>query len=176
MTVVCAVHDRGETWIGSDTRACRGELIVPTIAHKWHVHDRLALGVAGDSRVHNIVGVSRETLLENDAPFAVAEALRTVLKEYDIGFASEDRAGAKNMGQYFLLATPKAVFSIGACLAVAQIKDGWLYAIGSGGAEANGAGHALREEPPQFRVRAALLAAMAFDAGCGGEPYIRQLR
>lgn len=176
MTVVCAVHDRGETWIGCDTRACRGETIIPAAAHKWHVHDRLALGVAGDSRVHNIVGVSRETLLENDAPFAVAEALRKVLKEYDIGFAGEDRAGVKSMGQFFILATPKAVFSIGACLAVSQISDGWLYAVGSGAAEAHGAGHALRQEPPQFRVRAALLAAMAFDAGCGGETWIRQIR
>ena len=184
MTVICALHHDGETWIGADSRVMlSGGTPLPTVAQKWRVDHtgRRAVGASGDGRTVMLIreaSIFSRTTTASD----VANFLRDLVRDDGYaGKASDDR-GAIGYGSTFIYADATGVWDIDSEFAAWRIEDGRLWARGSGMDYALGADFVMRagnlrefSEHPGTRIGMAVKAAIENDAGCGGEPFVKRL-
>lgn len=173
MTIICALHQDGETWIGSDTLAtAAGGTRAQGAVKKWIVKGSSALAVAGDLRA---LSVLQSIDLECGLLEVCASIKRLIVAD---GHTSDTESGAPAYGFSAILARPDGVWDIDCCCAPIEIEPGRLWARGSGMHLALGCDWALRiygALGTAARVNHAVLAAIHYNTGCGGEPFIRRL-
>ena len=166
------MHQRGETWLGSDTVSHYAHLRFPVSA-KWVFGDGFALGCAGDGRAIDLLRAQVDEIGGDN--HEVATQVREVLKADGFERAVEaTRDTPLNFGQGIVLARPDGVAIIDTQFSL--LSGIWgLAAEGSGEALAYGVAHALRGRPAEEIVRAAVEAAIELDTGCGGEAWVQRL-
>lgn len=179
MTVICALHD-SETdsiWLGSDRQAKVGNTIVHEAAEKWSLVGDFAVGLTGSWWVRFVI---EDAMQGCETVWSLPEAVNTALSEH--GYAPEVKDGEGPWrDQGIIVASNRPgdrglwILEAGPCVLL-PVPIGTFYALGIGMEFALGAAHALREAPAEQRMRAALEAAIRYSDGCGGEPWIRELR
>lgn len=174
MTVICALHEPGVgTWIGTDSQATiGGDRVLPGPIAKHVEVGRFWLLMSGHPRSRSLVEQNAEALAKHWDVFALATAIRDVLKA-DGWHPTGDKGEAEDFGQRVIFAAPEGIWDSDGSFNLVPWPSGELCARGSGCEIALGAAHALRGRPPQDRVRAALDAACAINTGCGGPLFIR---
>ena len=174
MTIICALHDpeTRSTWIGSDRRAVDNGTKVD-VGPKWTLSDGWAVGHAGNLRAANLLQANADDLFHDlDGPLTFTNRVRSIL-EAD-GFNKDSAEGPGCWGQQMILATADSVWSIGITLEFYVIEAGEFWADGSGRSFALGAAFAHHGDA-EHKVHAALMAAITYETGCGGEPWIHEL-
>jgi ATP-dependent protease HslVU (ClpYQ) peptidase subunit len=177
MTIIVALHQDGQTWIGADSRCILHGQIMPTTVRKWVLSplgDR-AVTVGGQTRAALLVRrMAWEGIADADR---MADAIRTLARSDE--WSPGDDQGPKGYANPFLYATPDGVWDIDHTFGTVSITDGRLWARGSGMDYALGADSAMRAiyplPGPKIRLEAALAAAVENDAGCGGEMFVHRL-
>ena len=178
MTVVCAVHHEGDgTWIGSDTYCTCGNGLIPSDVPKWFGAHGWAIGQSGDRFTHNLIDHEVDGLFHKCKD--IFEASRRLIVLFDENKMNHnDEPGARSFNQELIICGPKnlkrPIWHIGPDMCFAPIPLGTLWAIGSGEEYARGAGY-VADGGGRERVEAALAAAILYDQGCGGEPYVARL-
>lgn len=182
MTIICALHAPEEqcTWIGSDTQGNLGEVrsASPT---KWIVHGDWAIGCAGLWRTANIMLERGDELFDEvDGPFDLTENLRRLLIDEGYSNARDEKAGGPHdFGDLsFILASPKAIWSIDRLLGFAPLPAREVTAAGSGRELAYGAAYVAEKAgmTAEKVIRSAVEAVIDRDIRCGGAPWVRQLK
>jgi ATP-dependent protease HslVU (ClpYQ) peptidase subunit len=176
--IVGLCEPRRQTWIGSDTLVCAGNIKL-TMGAKWIMREPWAIGIAGHLRTVNLAEANADQLLgELPGVYEFARRMRDLLKADGFHEDAEDR-GPLEFGQTTMLAHPTGLWTLGSDFSFIRIPDGQLWAEGSGRELALGAGHALLTRDPGIRseeaVQRAIEAAIHFDTASGGEVWIRRL-
>lgn len=170
MTVIAALHQNGETWIGCDSLITEG-------GQRFRGHSKLIEGngvVFGWSGSYRTFGLIQQNVASiTGTPWQMANAVRALLK--DDGYQSASGMGALDYGPGLIIATPAAVYDLTDDFSVYRAADGEMVARGSGARYALGASQALESGAPFARVQAAVAAACHFDVDCGGEHHFRSL-
>lgn len=183
MTVIAAIHEQGETWIGSDTQALIAAYRPEITGAKWVSVDDVAVAVAGDLRTLNIIQEHPDRLLGDlSGPFAFVERLRVLLAEFGYDAKPyQDTDRTPNFGGPLLFADKTRVCDICPEFSVVEAVPGSMVARGSGQDYALGvffalsAARILAGDGPAHVLRQAIAAAIKYDTGCGGEPWIHRL-
>lgn len=174
MTVIAALHQDGETWIGSDRAWVSGERPSPCDLAKWASLDGRWLACSGN-------GATLSTLLHDPERFIGADAFDTAAKVLEFfktsGYRGEpsEGGGALGFGNAFIFADASGVWDIDSACCVVPINHGELWARGSGVDYALGVGHDRRGDHSKDRVRRSIEAACRWDIYCGGRPFVRRL-
>lgn len=168
VVVALALPDKRATLIGCDQRA--GGFMVPI---KWAYKGKWAIGLSGIYRILPLINAAPPA--PQNRPLDVGTWLRELLVED--GFETRERdGGPKSFDLAVLLACPGRLWFLDASLTPFEVRPGELMAVGTGSEFARGAGHALDWATPEYRVRAAIQAAIDFDyENCGGEPVVEWL-
>lgn len=169
MTALCAIHWRGETWVGNDLIAVYGNIQIPS-ERKWTIHkNRWAIGLSGETSANQLLQRNCESLLGGlKGPMDIAPRLLTVFKEAGFELAPEKDCTSPDCGQHMLMASPEGVWIISGDFAVLKVKDFW--AQGSGGQLAMGAMEAAMQAPgatPESVIDLGLRAAGKWSVCCG---------
>lgn len=167
MSVICALHHDGRTWIGSDTAANDGGLLTQCDP-KWTLYGEWAVGAVGSSRTGDLIALNAEALFEGDPLKTFPNKLQEILKEHD--FNTDTEAGSPSYGVNLMLANPSGVWDICSGLSLAKCYGFW--AQGSGRSLAIGAAYARVLAHPDQIVKLAVEAAIQYDTGCGGKPWV----
>lgn len=176
MTIICALRQNGETWIGADSRATgNSSLIYASSIKKWAATSDAAIGATGDAHLTQLLQQNRAKILKDALPELIADRLLAVIKENSYSNKPHDDGGALSWGNSGLIATHQGVYDMDSTFMVLKIDDGVLWARGSGRNFALGAGHAARGDNPRARIVKALEAACAFQGDCGGQLFIHRL-
>lgn len=174
MTIICAITDGKKCFIGSDTQSVGGGVLMDC-GPKWIVQGGWAVGVAGDQRLADIIRAD-DILRDLETPWQFTERLRASYKEYDVAPAERRDGGAPSYNSLYLLATPHRVWEVYECLAVTPVRDGKLWALGSGAQCALGAGYAMKRRQPKQIVTMAVEAAIEICSRCGGDVWVECLK
>lgn len=183
MTIIAAVTDGLETWIGSDALVSCGDSKLPAAEKsKWVVCGDRALGTAGWARVQFLLRSDLDGFIKvsNRGIGPVVGWIKGILDAG--GMTVDQEAGPWNYGNAFLYAEPGRVWDIDSRLAPHPIEPGFLWARGSGEEYAIGAGRAFRRLAEGYlrcnlgaMMLSAIEAAIEFDKGCGGEVFCQNL-
>lgn len=177
MTIICALHQHGETWIGADSRTSFGHQVYDH-TQKWLVatDGALAVGLCGSGRARYLLEqVGEELFFQADA-HSVAKRLHQAI--IDDGWPLKKEDGGPNwITGGAIYADTTGVWQICCDFGVNAMPSGVFLADGSGEQFARGAAHtvARHEAGPEQVVGVALEAACRFDSGCGGRLMIRRL-
>jgi ATP-dependent protease HslVU (ClpYQ) peptidase subunit len=173
MTVVCAVKDGPDVWIGSDSRMLAGSFLYQMPVGKWLAADGWRIGISGSYRFASLL-THRPPALGVTA-FDAAEALRALIVADGWQPLQDQKEGPVRHDIGMILVSPEhEVYELGtAGIPVDQGNE--FTAIGSGYEYALGAAHARRLERPEARVRIAIDAAIKYDVSCGGAPYVERI-
>lgn len=180
MTILVALHDpKLGTWIGSDRRITKdGGIVYLDMVDKWcELGSGYWVGVSGDYRTLNLIACEAVNGRMSDLKggFDFTRRVRRLYEEHDWRVKA-DGYGAPCYGSSFILAMPKAIWSISTDLSIIDVTDRGFFAEGSGERYAFGADFVARSVLcPEERVRTAIKAACAHDAGCGGEIFVKHL-
>lgn len=168
MTVIVALRQHGETWIGADSQRSFGNIRV-TPVQKLMIAGGVALGIAGFERTGALVYRNAEKVFADCDPFLIGQRIRDLVKEdgYQGGIHRDDHNGPLGYGCDMIIATKTGVFFLSEDFTPTQIPDGTLWAAGSGMEYALGAGNVASDAPTEGRINAAILAACRFDKSCG---------
>ena len=161
---------------------CHG-YVVPADIKKWVRVGRGAVGVAGSTRALTLLRQFASVLgTMTETPEGLAEAIRLLFEIKGCRIQpDEGKSGFGTCGSDILYATPGGIWDIGQNFAVDRLRDGCLWARGSGMDHALGADHALCRDKrrrglyPEQRIEAALDAAAHFDVKCGGPMVIERI-
>lgn len=186
MTIICALHRDGETWVGSD-RLRSGGYQIAMSKSKFVFRDGWAIGVAGWARAADVIE-NHLGPLPTDI-WSLSLWLREAL-ETD-GFVRAPANGedhlVKNFGVGFIVANAQGVWDVDAGFACSPIPEGEMLARGTGSDFALGAFQALTgpftlwapADRPAITtfgvVEAAVLAAIKYDSGCGGAIFVKHI-
>lgn len=182
MTVICALHVDGTTWLGADSRMVMGDGVFPGKIDKWVVHGRHAIATAGSILGLELIRAAGPDLLSGVASaHDVGMRCRDLFRGED--FSAEDMRGAggpKSYRQTLIYATLDEVWDIDGTGCATKVESGRLWARGSGMDYALGADYALRWTQsaaisPKQRIMVAIGAAIEHDVGCGGTIFVQQL-
>ena len=174
MSVVIAVaHEKGVT-IGSDGRVILDSDILTDYQHKWSRSGDLWIGTSGFPDVAPDLGRLAEAHPE---PSKLCAAFRAWLREEGWAPSGEDgRPPRWNLN--LLLTDGVRLWEVSGALYPAEVALHRLAGIGSGYQYALGAWTAL--DRPKYSVRqrvvAAIEAAIAHDAHCGGVVFVEKVR
>ncbi len=177
MTIICALRQKGCTWIGSDTQATLGDNRLHAIRNKWVLGEGCALGVCGAAA---FLTAFEHFDSEIRAEWDGYEVGRwTAGKIADLGTEPDKGKGkAPWVDCSLLFATPRKLMSICATGGAVSYSIGEFCAQGSGDEYAQGAAFVakrLGEKEPMRILTLSIQAAMHFDTGCGGRVWIEKL-
>lgn len=176
MTVIVALTQGGQTWIGADEQATlSGGRKVFGVA-KWHVGKAWALANAGEPRALQVAIRAGAADLDGDA-HDVALAIRAALKADGFEGKPYESTGAQGFNAPWLFARPGEVWDSDSAFNLVRAPDGVMMARGSGMEYALGAAYACmcNGDPASRIVTLALEAASRNDTGCGGALMVRAL-
>lgn len=178
MTIIAAIHEPGVgTWIGGDRRMTANNEIVSDDCDKWLIGNGWAVAFAADHRAQALsehADVMKMVEHADDPPWEIASRIRSVLDQD--GWRGSDAKGSKDYSACLVIASAQAAWLCWGCMTPIRMPLGAMAVAGSGSDFARGAAHAMRGMPPEKILRAAIDAAIAFDTGCGGSPYIHLLK
>lgn len=169
MTVIVALRQHGETWIGADSQRSFGNIRV-TPVQKLVIFGDMALGSAGYERTQALVRRNVGKVFADSDPFLIGQRIRDLVKEdgYQGGLGRDEHNGPLGYGCDMILATQAGVFFFAEDFTPTEIPTGTLWAAGSGMEYAIGAGNALDFNfSAEQRIKSALGVACRFDKGCG---------
>lgn len=176
MTIICAAHIGGETWIGADSLGAAGELICPEYIEKIARQGRWHIGVAGTAYSTILIRRKAGIIAGLTDPYDVGEALMDLWKEH--GYKAHETCDSPCYGQECVIASPDGVWNVTQAGTVLPPRWGFTCA-GSGTEAALGAAITFRDgvsgAHPQEMVEAALRAACEVRTDCGGELVIRKV-
>ena len=193
MTIICALRVPGEgVWVGSDTFVSEGDLRFPC-GPKWDFRNGWAVGAAGPLRLANLIQAHLPDLFSGGSPafpslvnaWHFAQRLRSILREdhWEPRAKSDGRPPGYKLA--VLLTDGADVWTVGEDLDVLPIFD--FAAEGCGREFAYGAYYGYREfvaragfeqraiSGPSYMMKTAVMAAIRYNAGCGGEPFVRKV-
>lgn len=188
MTILATFQDpSGAVWIGSDGRVMCNGIVERDDSSKWEIDagGAWAVGVAGYLGVLQIAAAEAEAQYggtqiglgsQGEAAHRFAECMRRRLNE--IGWAAESSRGdAPRRDQDLVLLMGGRIWDVDLGLGIAIPMAHGLWCWGSGSAYGLGAGYAAIRDgwTPEQIVRVAVQAAVRYDPGCGGEPWIRRI-
>ena len=172
MSVICALHENGTTWIGSDTQTQDGGM-VEYCGPKWVVSKNWAVGIAGDLRTLTLIENCKRSIFSANrtSVFQVAQAIKNLITED--GYQSNSDYGAQTQGSEFIIASKNNVWSLCQSFAIVGYQEGQLVAQGSGCGLAYGADFVAQDIfEPKERMEYAINAAIAKTTSCGGECWV----
>lgn len=178
VTVIAALHENGETWIGADSQRSYGNLRITPVDKLIFSPDRsVAIGFAGFERTNLLVNHNLSAVFASSEPFAIANAVRALVKEdgYSGAVGRNEHNGPLGWGCDALIATLDGVWFMAEDSAVTKIQPGALWACGSGMEYAIGAGNAQQAGSPAQRVSAAIEISIRFDKGCGAPVQVHRV-
>lgn len=171
MTIICAIHNDGQTWIGGDSLATTGGIRMPSVIEKWVISGRVAIGVSGDIRTLGLV--RRLTKLPLNA-LKIAEIMRKAV--ISDGYINSSKGGASCYELSCIIALPDGVWDVDAAFDACRITDDCLWARGSGRDFALGADFCTGSTiGPELRVQNALGAAIYYDTSCGNDLFVKRI-
>lgn len=175
MTIICALHEKGRVWIGSDSLVTGADVVLGN-AEKWVERDGWAIGSAGHYRTNCLLSRNADALFKHlDGQDDFVERVRELIRDDD--YTPDDESGPKAYGQNFILAHRSGVWSVSISFSLVQISEGRLWAEGSGWELGIGAGNLENERrSAENRVRAAVYAAINNSVYCGGEIMVREVQ
>lgn len=178
MTVICALSDgSGGVYIGSDRQwTANGDRPVITVKGKWAVYEDRALGIAGQGLTASVVlAEGLKILRDNETAPAVFHAVVEAAKLRGLKAVQKDDDQSPDYGSSMIFVSAGRVWDIDCC--GAEFEQSGFWARGSGAEYALGAAHALEayENTPQAIVAHAIRAAVRWNCGCGGEPWIEHI-
>lgn len=175
MTIICALRQDSETWIGSDTLSTNGSFSFRSI-HKWITGHGRAVGFAGDQRVEELAIPAQDDLFETaKTPLEVGKYLRKLC--LDDGFEptrDEKGDGWAHFGQADIYVDAAGIFALDTSFTPALVDEPF-WARGSGCDIAMGAYYVLAGKNPQEIMQTVIAAAMEHDDHCGGDAWIERL-
>ena len=174
MTIVLALqHEKGVT-IGCDRRFTASDDLIHDKAIKWHVNEYpgLSVGISGSPFVFDTIG--RLALTSSD-PFKFCEDLRSYFRDQQWSPPTKEHGLPPRWDLNLLLTDRHSIWEVGGTMYPMLIPNGEIGAIGSGYQVALGAMYALRDCLPEDRVARSIETTCRFNAGCGGNPWIRTL-
>ena len=178
MTIICAMLDVAANgcWIASDRLATAGTGVVG-YREKWLLGDGFAIGSSGYGvMLDELVAVLDEFNKDMHPAQMWARAVR-IMKE--AGWKPRTNDGEPPFYECgFLFATKTNLWSIDGTGSSTPFGFGEFASRGSGADVADGAMHALSDHArdrmtTEEMMRATIDAAIAYDTGCGGEPFVR---
>lgn len=173
MTILAAVHDKGETWIGADQRASFGNHVFDHTP-KWIFGSKFALGIAGWSRLYSLMC---NMDFVHIAPVDIAGYMKSAI-ENDGWKKSEQSGGPGSYDFGAIIAYKDCIFAVSCDFGLTTVPEGQMWITGSGSSYGYGAYHALRHkivDDNHQLVRSVIEAACAYDRSCGGEPMVGKL-
>jgi hypothetical protein len=176
VTIVCAIHEPGVgTWIGSDRQETRGWRRQFLRGGKWVVGAHWAVGVSGSAVLLDILAEEPAWLAADVTPRQFVKALRERVTADGWARAkdADDDGGPPRYDGRLILASAREVWEVDAAMHCRQADAVF---IGGGEEYAEGAAHALCGMSGEKILKAALDAAIACHAGCGGDPFIQLLK
>lgn len=173
MTVIAAVHQDGETWIGADSMRSFGHLKVGPVS-KLIVGSGVIVGISGTELTNNIVSNNRDVVFADTDPWQIGRRIKALVKEdgYQAKTDSHDDV-VPGYGADIIVARSDGVWHLSSGFTLTAIKEGDLWAIGSGGEIAMGAGYVKHSPGP--RIHVALEAACYWCKGCAAPFHIERL-
>lgn len=177
MTIICAMHEPGVgTWVGTDSRVLSGQTNFIGHVRKTASIGPWVIAHAGVPRALSLVARDHERIAAIDDPFALATALRDMLRED--GFVADGSSddGTTDYGQRWMAARADGLWDLDGVGSVVEVPTLSLWARGSGRAFALGAGYGMAGRAPHDVVRCAVEAACAFDPQCGGSVFVTLAR
>jgi hypothetical protein len=174
MTCIVALHDRGESWVAADDRCLFHHDILPGPTNK------VALSAAGDAALLICgEGAIGWQIVKDGSRIVTPDPIETHSNLVDFVLGLEKRGlisgiaadgyGAKRWNLPTIYANQHGVWDIDQSFMLSPISRGVLWARGSGGDLAVGAGNAadVKQRSPRHRVEEAIAVAHQFNAGCG---------
>lgn len=179
MTIICALHQDGETWIGADSRTTWNGTAYSDDTEKWVVaaDGSAAVAICGNARARYLLERAAEgDLFFKSTAHSVADRLRTAIKDDEWRTQGED-GGPSYIQVSGIYASTEGVWRIACDFLVQRVSAGTFYADGSGGPEARGAAYVMAKNgtAPAEMLRTACEAAAALDSACGGPIFVRRL-
>lgn len=175
MTVIAAVHQNGETWIGADSQRSFGHLKVGPVS-KLIIGPSVILGISGAELTNNLVSNNREAVFVDTDPWQIGRRIKALVKED--GYQGRTETHEDVVPQYgadIIIARSDGVWHLSSGFTLSAMKEGDLWAVGSGGEIAMGAGYALATAHPRERVQMALQAACYWCRGCSAPFHVERL-
>lgn len=181
MSVVAALYDEQShvIVIGSDTLAVVNDMATQA-PPKWIVHEeaQAAVGVAGSTRIFNLIEPEIERLLPNGDHEKFPNMLEELLLKHghDLNSGATRRGDIPICGAELLIANRVGLWHVYHDFSITRVSPYW--AIGSGELPALGAMHALYnagEMDSRVVVRKGIEAAIHLSVSCGGDVWSRQL-
>lgn len=176
MTIIVGYVDPdGEVWLGSDSlktsgREYRYQGSFPKIlrAGPW------LIGLAGSAMMFRLLQLRTDVIAGFEYPGQIGDFMVGLAKEF--AFKPEEEAGRPPAwGNSCVIASVDGLWEMGGDGTVWQCDESFV-AIGSGSAQAEGAGYALKVSDFPIAgddvVKVCLEAACAYDTACGGELVI----
>lgn len=178
MTIITALFDGTDTWLGYNDGATIGDTVVASVMKPWLLFDDWALGVTGESAQQDLIELNIDRLQDTGSePLIITDKLRSVFTDY--GHTSHDDEAAPSFKIWCILAHRDGrIWDVDARLAITPIPQGLLWARGSGTDFALGADTVLRDLKisQEDRVIKATKAAIASDVYCAGDPKVFRLQ
>lgn len=173
MTIICAISDGKETWVGADSMAVGNGAMINSI-EKWSFAHGWAAGAAGNLKTINLLHENADKLFDRlSGPGEFVARLATMFE----GYNTDSEQGPKSFGQDIILASQNGVWSICETLSYVHIPRNHLWADGYGGHFGLGAGNLKGDSRTnEERVRAAVYGAISNTNRCGGEIMVRELQ
>lgn len=176
MTVICALPDgSGGVWVGSDRQwTANGDRPAISPGGKWAVYGDRALGISGEGPLASVVLNGGDKILrDNETAALVFSAVMDVAKGRGLKPVQKETDHFPDYGSSLIFVSNGRVWDIDCC--GAEFEQAGFWARGSGAEYAIGAAHALPdyEDNPHVIVSRAIAAAIRWNTGCGGEPWIK---
>lgn len=178
MTIITALFDGTNTWLGYNDGATIGDTVLASVMKPWLLFGSWALGVTGESAQQDILELNIDRLQDTGTnPLIVTNKLRTIFTDY--GHMSNDENAAPSFKIWCILAHRDGrIWDIDAHLAITLIPQGMLWARGSGTDFALGADTILQglDISQEDRIIKATNAAITSDVYCAGDPKAFRLQ
>lgn len=166
------VSDAGTITVGSDRRATSGRAF--DFDHKWTRLGPWWVGRAGPRRLASVLASIADP----------AADVGGLVEQIKAGVADDGWKPIEDAGDpayyklQFLAVLGGSAWRINGSFDTMEIPAGELVAIGSGEDFAHGAFHALRDDglEPEDLVWRCLKAAIELDPGCGGDPFVHNIK
>lgn len=166
MTICCALATADGAWIGSDRRRCWEIQYMDNMPEKWVSVHGWWVAFAGTGRIEQPLMTIHESC--GDSAFAFSAAFWKTVRAQKL----VDGKGEWD-GSLILYRPDQGLWLLDSGFCVTRMPVGTLLAIGSGRDFARGAWWARLAVSDKEDVAMAIRCACAFDAGCGGEPWVR---
>lgn len=178
MTIICALTDGKQTWIGSDQQTTFGAERA-FYGPKWIQLGQWWIGFSGSTRARFLT----EQYANHDAaisPWGIANEIRRLLRE-DGWQPKEEKGDSPSYEVSAIIARPGEIWMTDDGLTPYPHPVNELAANGGAGRYALGAAWPMLKYRdvghPRYEViiRNAIEAAIAYDIQCGGEPWVKLL-